>query len=58
MSVSEREFYIEWISIVENYSIEEKIYLTGLADCDIEKKYLLALIKVTDEVHHSHKKIQ
>jgi hypothetical protein len=43
---------------MENYSIEEKTFLTKLPDFDIEKKYKLALIKVTDEIHHSNFKPQ
>lgn len=46
MNKSEREFFIEWISLIENYSIDE---LKGFTDEILENKYKLALLKSEDE---------
>lgn len=54
LSISEREFFIEWIALMESYSFEERTFLTGLSDIDLEKKYKLALIKVADEIYQSN----
>jgi hypothetical protein len=39
---------------MESYSFEERTFLTGLSDIDLEKKYKLALIKVADEIYQSN----
>lgn len=50
MSNFVRELYIEWILLIENYSIEERARLKELSDESLERKYRLALIKSTDEI--------
>lgn len=46
MHISDREFFIEWISLIENYSTDE---LKGFTDSILENKYKLALLKSEDE---------
>lgn len=50
MSNFDREMYIEWISLIEDYSIGERARLNDLSDENLEWKYRLALIKSTDEI--------
>lgn len=50
LTIFEREFYIEWISLIENHSIEERKILKGFTDSVLENKYKLALLKSEDEL--------
>lgn len=50
MSNVDRKMYIEWISLIEDYSIGEKARLDVLSDESLERRYRLALIKSTDEI--------
>lgn len=50
MSNFDREMYIEWISLIEDYSIGERARLDELSDESLERRYRLALIKSSDEI--------
>ena len=50
MSNVDRKMYIEWVSLIEDYSIEERERLNDLSDENLEWKYRLALIKSSDEI--------